>query len=95
MLLVILIVLEVYAASRVSLRFFDSSALLIMSAYTLCMASKSVSLIIFNGETQDIKRGKDMVDIFNMATDIIIQAMMFYFVFEMRSVADIVESITH
>lgn len=92
-LLAILIGLESFTLTKVKFKNVDKAALIIIGAYNLCMATKMISLIVYGDvEGQKSKSGKNVVDILNMATDITIWFMLYYFIFQMRAVADLVSS---
>ena len=89
--LLVFLILEIYSLSVYKPKNYDRSALSILGAYTICMATKAASILIYN-RTDSSPHFKITVDMINMATDIIIWAMLFFFVFEMRSVSDLINS---
>jgi len=94
-LLTTLVGIEIYVMFNVRIANFDKTALAIIGAYTMCMATKAASLIIYSQSSGEANGGKDIIDLLNMATDIIVWTLLYFFVFEMRAVADIVESSSH
>ena len=93
---IVLLTLEILAIKKIKISNFDKSALVIMKAYSLCMLTKAISLYILDYESSinDALAFK-IVNLLNMITDMIVWAILFYFVFEMRAVYDLVSSTTH
>ena len=93
-LLATIIVLEYVALMKVHPRYFDRSALVFLSMITICLASKSVSLILKAVRQSDAEIGIEFppLDILNMATETAFWVLLDFFVLEMLTVRHYIES---
>lgn len=91
----LIIIFAGYILKRVSLSSFDKSAIFIVSAYFCCLLTKCTSLLIYNSnDNSDSIYSRNIINCMNMATDMTVWALIYFFIFEIRAVVDLLESHT-
>ena len=75
--------LEIYFSFKLNLKNFDQAALLIMLEFTLCLILKAASILIIPNMNVNDDYASKAVALFTLVTDIIIWALIFFFLFEM------------
>ena len=87
--LAVLLIGEIWALKKVRLTYYDRQSLIIMVACTLCLASKLVcSNILEDGVF------KNTMNTVNMVSDMTLWFMIYFFIFEMKTMSDLFCSAT-
>ncbi|TNV78410.1 hypothetical protein FGO68_gene8508 [Halteria grandinella] len=82
---------EIAVLKIVKFTYFDRASIVIQSAFTICILANALSQVLYGNE-DNTSTAQNMLDLVNMITDIVIFFTLYYFIFEMRAVADIVMS---
>ena len=92
----ILFTLQILVFYKLKLSSFDTSAIIIMLSFTICLGTKMINLIIYNYNSNGIsdpeKISYHIMDSVNMLNDIVIWGIIFYFIYKMSSVREILTS---
>jgi hypothetical protein len=90
----ILLALQIRLLVQVHPKHFDYSALIFLAMIILCLAFKSVALILKTQYQKEAIKGNKfpLVDVLNMITDLAYWVMLNYFILEMKTVRDIVSA---
>jgi hypothetical protein len=90
-------VVLIFGVARYKPSNFDRSMLFVLAVCTLCLGTKAVVILYYNLHpkkySDDFNFFQTTVNILNMIVDFILWMMLFTFVFEMNSVADVFKSI--
>lgn len=93
-LLLLLVIAESTVLIRISPKFYDVSALVFIASITLCLASKTASLMLKAAEQGNAEQGvsRPIIDVVNMLTELSFWLLLDLFVIEMRMVQDMLQA---
>jgi|LauGreDrversion4_2_1035121.scaffolds.fasta_scaffold831390_2 hypothetical protein len=92
-LFVIFLVLLIFALCKYKPKNFDRSMLFVLTVCTVCLGSKAIFILYYTLKdknfTDDYVYFQDFINIVNMCVDVSLWMMLFSFVYEMNTVADV------